>query len=137
MVVQGVGAATTLIVLMQLAIAGAMPLPAFAATATAVVLGFILNLLNYQELLRPSLWLVWEEAVTIGGVTVLPQVYMKKVVFASSVSSQHHEALSNSLAVLVGVDDGEHLALANSFFPHMSVKMLLLYNVMFSNYLMT
>lgn len=76
MVVQGVGAATTLIVLMQLAIAGAMPLAAFAATAIAVVLGFILNLLNYQELLRPSIWHVWEEAVTIGGVTVLPQVCM-------------------------------------------------------------
>jgi hypothetical protein len=74
MIVQAVGVVSTLIVLMQLAIAGAMPLPAFAATATAVVLGFILNLLNYQELLRPSIWHVWEEAVTIGGVTVLPQV---------------------------------------------------------------
>ncbi|KAG0585108.1 hypothetical protein M758_3G259400 [Ceratodon purpureus] len=74
MIVQAVGCVSTLIVLMQLAIAGAMPLPAFTATATAVVLGFILNLLNYQELLRPSIWQMWEEAVTIGGVTVLPQV---------------------------------------------------------------
>lgn len=74
MIVQAVGVVSTLIVLMQLAIAGAMPLPAFAATATAVVLGFILNLLNYQELLRPSIWHLWEEAVTVGGVTVLPQV---------------------------------------------------------------
>lgn len=79
MVVQGVGAGTTLIVLMQLAIAGAMPLPAFAATAVAVVMGFILNLLNYQELLRPSIWHLWEEAVTIGGVTVLPQVCMQNL----------------------------------------------------------
>lgn len=74
MIVQAVGVASTLIVLMQLAIAGAMPLPAFGATATAVVVGYILNLLNYQGLLRPSIWQVWEEAVTIGGVTVLPQV---------------------------------------------------------------
>lgn len=74
MIVQSVGVVSTLIVLMQLAIAGAMPLPAFTATSTAVVLGFVLNLLNYQELLRPSIWHLWEEAVTIGGVTVLPQV---------------------------------------------------------------
>nr|PNR29361.1 hypothetical protein PHYPA_028054 [Physcomitrium patens] len=74
MIVQGVGVGSTLIVLMQLAIAGAMPLPAFGVTTLAVVLGYILNILNYQKIVRPSIWQVWEEAVTIGGVTVLPQV---------------------------------------------------------------
>jgi hypothetical protein len=73
-IVQAVGVITTHIVLLQLAIAGAMPLPAFTATSTWVVVGFILNLLNYQELLRPSIWRLWNEAVTIVGVTVLPQV---------------------------------------------------------------
>lgn len=74
MVVQAVGVVATLIVLMQLAIAGAMPLPAFAVTSTAVVVGLILNLLNYQELLSPTIWHFWEETVSFGGVTVLPQV---------------------------------------------------------------
>lgn len=74
MVVQGVGCATTLVVLMQLAIARAMPMAAFAGVAIAVVVGFILNTLNYQELVRPAVWHAWEEAVTIGAVTVLPQV---------------------------------------------------------------
>lgn len=75
MIVQGVGVGSTLIVLMQLAIAGAMPLPAFGVTTLAVVLGYILNILNYQKIVIPSIWQVWEEAVTIGGVTVLPQVW--------------------------------------------------------------
>lgn len=92
MIVQAVGVMSTLIVLMQLAIAGAMPLPAFAATSTAVVLGFILNLLNYQELLRPSIWRLWEEAVTIGGVTVLPQVCVFCAVEYSLISLSYRKS---------------------------------------------
>jgi len=74
MVVQAVGVVATLIVLMQLAIAGAMPVAAFSVTAMAVVIGFVLNLLNYYELLSATIWRFWEEAVVVGGLTVLPQV---------------------------------------------------------------
>ncbi|BBN17752.1 hypothetical protein MPTK1_7g16760 [Marchantia polymorpha subsp. ruderalis] len=74
MVVQAVGVVSTLIVLLQLAIAGAMPAVAFAVTGTAVVVGLILNFLNYVNKLSPSVWRLWGEVVSIGGVTVLPQV---------------------------------------------------------------
>ncbi|KAG6544104.1 hypothetical protein Mapa_014521 [Marchantia paleacea] len=74
MVVQAVGVVSTLIVLLQLAIAGAMPPVAFAVTGTAVVVGLVLNFLNYVNKLSPSVWRLWGEVVSIGGVTVLPQV---------------------------------------------------------------
>ncbi|KAL3683188.1 hypothetical protein R1sor_001210 [Riccia sorocarpa] len=74
MVVQAVGVVSTLAVLMQLAIAGAMPLPAFAVTASAVVIGLVVNFFNYINKLSPAVWRVWGEVVSIGGVTVLPQV---------------------------------------------------------------
>jgi hypothetical protein len=83
MVVQAVGVVATLIVLMQLAIAGAMPVAAFSVTAMAVVIGFVLNLLNYYELLSATIWRFWEEAVVVGGLTVLPQVH---ITFTSHIS---------------------------------------------------
>ncbi|KAL2612141.1 hypothetical protein R1flu_023833 [Riccia fluitans] len=74
MVVQAVGVVSTLIVLMQLAIAGAMPLPAITLTASAVVVGLIINFLNYVNKLSPAVWRIWGEVVSIAGLTVLPQV---------------------------------------------------------------
>ncbi|CAM6100960.1 unnamed protein product [Calypogeia fissa] len=74
MVVQAVGVVSTLVVLSQLAIAGAMPTAAFTVTASAVGVGLVLNFLNYNNKVSPEIWRVWGEAVTIGGVTVLPQV---------------------------------------------------------------
>lgn len=74
MIVQAVCVITTLVVLSQLAIVGAMPGVAFTVTASVVLVGLVLNLLNYNNKLNPELWRVWGEAVTIGGVTVLPQV---------------------------------------------------------------
>lgn len=85
MIVQAVGVVATLIVLMQLALAGAMPVAAFSVTATAVVVGFVLNLLNYYELLSATIWRFWEEAVVLGGLTVLPQVH---IVFTSHFTFQ-------------------------------------------------
>eukprot|EP00246_Nothoceros_aenigmaticus_P007330 TRINITY_DN21049_c0_g1_i1.p1 TRINITY_DN21049_c0_g1~~TRINITY_DN21049_c0_g1_i1.p1 ORF type:complete len:297 (+),score=36.48 TRINITY_DN21049_c0_g1_i1:133-891(+) len=74
MVVQAVGVLSTSVVLMQLALAGAMPRAAFSVTATAVAIGLSLNFVNYKGLLSPNVWRIWEEAVTVGGLTVLPQV---------------------------------------------------------------
>lgn len=73
-VVQAAGVLETLVVLGQLAMAGAMPSAAFLVTASVVLVGLVLNILNYKNKLDPRLWRLWAEVVTIGGVTVLPQV---------------------------------------------------------------
>jgi len=73
-VVQAAGVLTTLIVLLQQAIAGAMPLDIFVATVIACLVGFILNSLNYTNLLIDGVWKVWMEITCIGGVYVLTQV---------------------------------------------------------------
>lgn len=73
-IVQGVGVLSTFIVLVQLAIAGTMPAPVFTATAVAVVVGFVVNILNFNGLLSPSIYRAWKELITVGGVSVLPQV---------------------------------------------------------------
>lgn len=74
MVVQAVGVVSTWVVLLQLTMAGAMPLLVFTITATAVGLGLLLNMLNYKNLLSPHIWEIWEDVITVGGVSVLPQV---------------------------------------------------------------
>jgi hypothetical protein len=74
MVVQAIGVVTCLMVLSQLAVAGAMPSTAFTITASVSVVGLALNLLNYQGKLNHDIWRLWGETISIGGVTVLPQV---------------------------------------------------------------
>ena len=74
MVVQAVGVVSTWVVLLQLAMAGAMPSASFTATTTVVGLGLVLNLLNYKNLLSSQIWGIWEDVITIGSVSVLPQV---------------------------------------------------------------
>ncbi|KAI5062175.1 hypothetical protein GOP47_0022714 [Adiantum capillus-veneris] len=74
MVVQAVGVVTTWVVLLQLTMAGSMPTPAFTVTSTSVGIGFLLNFLNYKKILSPQIWEIWEDAITVGGLGVLPQV---------------------------------------------------------------
>lgn len=73
-VVQAVGVVSTGVVLSQLALGGAMPVPIYMATASVVVVGLLLNWLSYFNKLSPVLWQLWGDAVTVGGLTVLPQV---------------------------------------------------------------
>lgn len=73
-IVQAVGVFTTLIVLLQLTIAGAMPLDVYAATVIACLVGFVLNTLNYTDLISDGVWKAWLEITCIGGVYVLTQV---------------------------------------------------------------
>ncbi|MCO5549040.1 hypothetical protein L7F22_002506 [Adiantum nelumboides] len=73
-IVQAVGVLSTFIVLVQLAIAGTMPVPVFTATAVAVVVGFVVNILNYNGLLSSVIYRTWKDIITVGGVSVLPQV---------------------------------------------------------------
>lgn len=72
--VQTLGVVSIYIVIVQLAFAGAMPLPQFSATSTAVVAGLVLNLTNYHGWVTQRVWQIWENFITIVGISVLPQV---------------------------------------------------------------
>ncbi|KAG9452900.1 hypothetical protein H6P81_005804 [Aristolochia fimbriata] len=72
--VQTLGVISIYVVLVQLAMAEAMPLPHFIVTSVAVASGLILNFLNYFNWLNTGIWSFWEDVITVGGVSVLPQV---------------------------------------------------------------
>lgn len=73
-VVQAVGVVSTGVVISQLALGGAMPYPIYLGTACVVVVGLLFNWLSYFNKLSPTLWQLWLDSVTVGGLTVLPQV---------------------------------------------------------------
>ncbi|VAH36111.1 unnamed protein product [Triticum turgidum subsp. durum] len=73
-IVQTLGVISTYVVILQLAMAESMPFPQFVATSAVVGAGLVLNLLNYIGWLPETLWLLWEDFTTVGGLTVLPQV---------------------------------------------------------------
>ncbi|XP_022943767.1 maltose excess protein 1-like, chloroplastic isoform X1 [Cucurbita moschata] len=74
MVIQTLGSVTTFIVFAQLAIAGAMPLPYFLATSAVVSSGLLINFMNYFNVLPVQILKFWEDFITVGGFSVLPQV---------------------------------------------------------------
>ncbi|GAU27579.1 hypothetical protein TSUD_271200 [Trifolium subterraneum] len=74
MVVQTLGVISTYVVIVQLALAESMPLPYFLATSVVVVSGLFLNFMNYFGLLNAGIWRFWEDFITIGGLSVLPQI---------------------------------------------------------------
>ncbi|KAJ8762726.1 hypothetical protein K2173_012218 [Erythroxylum novogranatense] len=73
-VVQTLGVVSIYIVLSQLAMGDAMPLPQFVATSVVVATGLVLNFFNYFGMLNAKIWHFWEDFITVGGVSVLPQV---------------------------------------------------------------
>ncbi|KAL5568301.1 hypothetical protein UlMin_024876 [Ulmus minor] len=73
-VVQTLGVVSIYIVLSQLAMAEAMPLSYFAVTSLVVGIGLVFNFLNYSNLLNPGIWRFWEDFITVGGLSALPQV---------------------------------------------------------------
>ncbi|CAH9091959.1 unnamed protein product [Cuscuta europaea] len=73
-VVQALGVVSSYVVLSQLAVAGAMPLPQFAVTSFAVACGLAINSINYFDFLNPRIWHCWEDFITIAGLSALPQV---------------------------------------------------------------
>lgn len=77
--VQTLGVISTYVVIVQLAMAEAMPLPHFITTSVVVASGLVLNFLNYFNLLHPWMWQLWEDFITIGGLSVLPQVNLNLV----------------------------------------------------------
>ncbi|XP_026406540.1 maltose excess protein 1-like, chloroplastic isoform X2 [Papaver somniferum] len=73
-VVQTLGVISTYVVIVQLAMAGSMPLPFFIVTSAVVAAGLSLNFMNYFNWLHPGIWRFWEDLTTVGGLSVLPQV---------------------------------------------------------------
>ncbi|XP_022746180.1 maltose excess protein 1-like, chloroplastic [Durio zibethinus] len=73
-VVQTLGVVSIYVVITQLAMAEAMPLPYFVATSAVVGAGLILNFLNYHGMLNVTIWQFWEDFITVGGLSVLPQI---------------------------------------------------------------
>lgn len=73
-IVQTLGVVSTYVVIAQLTMAQAMPLPQFVATTVVVVLGLVVNFLNYFGWVDGAIWNLWEDFITIGGLAVLPQV---------------------------------------------------------------
>ncbi|WCJ27738.1 Maltose excess protein 1 chloroplastic [Euphorbia peplus] len=72
--VQTLGVITIYIVITQLALAESMPLPHFVVTSVVVATGLVVNLFNFLGKLSPEIWRFWEDFITIGGLSVLPQV---------------------------------------------------------------
>ncbi|XP_042476172.1 maltose excess protein 1, chloroplastic-like [Macadamia integrifolia] len=72
--VQTLGVVSIYVVLVQLAMAEAMPLPHFAVTSVVIFFGLIVNFMYYFNLLNDAVWRLWEDFITVGGIAVLPQV---------------------------------------------------------------
>jgi len=73
-VVQTLGVISIYVVISQLAMAEAMPLPHFIITSIVVASGLVLNFMNYFDLLSARIWRFWEDFITVAGLSVLPQV---------------------------------------------------------------
>ncbi|KAJ0231491.1 Maltose excess protein 1 [Hirschfeldia incana] len=73
-VVQTLGVISTYVVLAQLTMAGAMPVEYFGATSAVVTVGLVLNCLFYFGKLGTAVWGLWEDIITVGGLSVLPQI---------------------------------------------------------------
>ncbi|KAL8498154.1 hypothetical protein ACS0TY_021476 [Phlomoides rotata] len=70
------------VVILQLAMAEAMPLPHYNTTSIVIASGLVLNFLKYFHLLNDQIWRFWEEFITIAGISALPQVricHLKKL----------------------------------------------------------
>ncbi|KAG5534007.1 hypothetical protein RHGRI_028013 [Rhododendron griersonianum] len=73
-VVQTLGVISIYVVISQLAMAEAMPLPQFIVTSIVVASGLVLNFMNYFDLLSAGIWCFWEDFIMVAGLSVLPQV---------------------------------------------------------------
>ncbi|CAA2938460.1 maltose excess protein 1-like, chloroplastic [Olea europaea var. sylvestris] len=73
-VVQTLGVVSMYVVMLQLAMAEAMPLPHFIATSLVIASGLIVNFMKYFNLLNLEIWRVWEDFILIAGLSALPQV---------------------------------------------------------------
>ena len=89
-VVQTLGVVSQYVVFLQLAMAEAMPLPYFLITSVVVAAGLILNFTNYFNLLDAGIWRFWEDFITVGGLSVLPQVISSSLSLSLSICMPKH-----------------------------------------------
>ncbi|KAI4330031.1 hypothetical protein MLD38_028345 [Melastoma candidum] len=73
-VVQTLGVVSIYVVLSQLALGSAMPLPIFVVVSVVIASGLVLNFMYYFGFINPRVWSFWEDFITVGGLSVLPQV---------------------------------------------------------------
>ncbi|CAA0812917.1 Maltose excess protein 1- chloroplastic [Striga hermonthica] len=73
-IVQTLGVISTYIVMLQLAMGEAMPLPQFIVVTIVVATGLVLNFMKYFDFLNLGMWRFWEDFVTVAGLSTLPQV---------------------------------------------------------------
>ncbi|MBA0653917.1 hypothetical protein Goklo_021015 [Gossypium klotzschianum] len=97
-VVQTLGVISTFVVISQLAIGEAMPLPQYVATSVVVAAGLILNFLNHYGMLNSTIWQFWEDFITVGGLSVLPQI-----MWSTFVPYIPNSILPGSIAFVVAV----------------------------------
>lgn len=81
-VLQGIGAVCTLIVLAQLVNAGGLPLSVIVVTGLAVSGQFVLK--NLETCICPRVQQLWQDAIGIGGLAVLPQVIIQPCLIPQS-----------------------------------------------------
>ena len=74
MAVHGVGMVSTMIVLVQLA--GARGLPLFIIIVTGLAIVSRVVFVNRYSLLSPRFQQLWHEAMSIGGISLVPQVIL-------------------------------------------------------------
>ncbi|KAJ9678309.1 hypothetical protein PVL29_020464 [Vitis rotundifolia] len=97
-VVQTLGVVSIYAVIVQLAMAGAMPLPHFTVTSIVVASGLVLNFLFYFGLLNSTLWELWQDFITIGGVSAFPQV-----IWSTLVPFIPNSILPGAIAFVIGL----------------------------------
>lgn len=88
--VQTLGVISIYVVISQLAMGEAMPLPQYVVTSVVVATGLVLNFLYYFNMLNAGIWQFWEDFITVGGLTALPQV----ISLSLSISSVQHNFLA-------------------------------------------
>lgn len=97
-VVQTLGVISIYVVISQLAVGQAMPMPHFIVTSVVVATGLVLNFLNYFNMLNAGIWRFWEDVITVGGLTALPQV-----IWSTFVPTIPNSILPGIIAFVVGV----------------------------------
>lgn len=133
MVVQTLGVVSTYVVLVQLALAETMPLPYFLATSVVVASGLFLNFMNFFGLLNAGIWRFWEDFITIGGLSVLPQVI---VLSFSRPSINRIRTFYQYLFILLGTDQAYQFTntfLSCFFNSRARTQLLLILHCLFYN----
>lgn len=72
--VQAIGVVTSLMVVVQIALAGFMPAAAFWTVVPLIAAGLALNWLKFKDKIPAGLWSLWSRASSLLGLVVLPQV---------------------------------------------------------------